>query len=126
MLPKGPIYIATEPTDMRKSFRGLSNYVVEVLGRDPRGSSVYCFWNKKRDRVKILWFDTNGYCCLYKNVERGRFVIPDAVRPGAKQLRIDAAELVVLLKGVQIDRRKMLPRNVARRARQATEKHLQR
>ena len=59
---------------MRKSFNGLSNIVREILEQDPLSGHLFVFINKKRNRLKTLWFDKDGYCILYKNLERGTFL----------------------------------------------------
>ena len=68
------IYLYRNPVDMRKSFNGLSNIVREILEQDPLSGHLFVFINKKRNRLKTLWFDKDGYCILYKNLERGTFL----------------------------------------------------
>jgi transposase len=124
MLPDVPIFLCTEPVDMRRAFRGLSKQVVEVLGDDPRGGALFCFYNKRRDRLKLLWFDRNGYCLLYKHIERGTFRIPEAIPAGAKRTLIDPRELVTLLEGIELPHRKISARQIGRIARGKAEELL--
>jgi transposase len=98
------IFVCTEPLDMRRSFDGLARAAREVLGQDPQGGALFCFINKRANRLKILWWDRNGYCLLYKRLHKAVFVMPtlDAGGPPV----IDARELARLLAGVASERRR--------------------
>ena len=72
----------------------------EHLHEDPQSGAIFVFINKRRDRVKVLWFDRNGYCLLYKRLHRARFMLPEA---GA----IGAEGLAALLRGVPTERRQL-------------------
>jgi transposase len=92
MIPSGVrIFVCSEPQDMRRSFNGLSNAAREVLGQDPDSGALFVFTNKRRNRLKIMWFDGNGHCMLYKRVHRARFLLPDIAT-------IDAGQLASILK----------------------------
>lgn len=67
------IYVAVRPVDMRKSFNGLWSAVSELLREDPKSGAVYCFVNKDRTRVKLLYWDGTGVWVLAKRLEQGRF-----------------------------------------------------
>jgi len=102
MLPAAVrIYVCTEPQDMRRSFDGLARATREVLGADPQCGALFAFVNKRGNRVKVLWWDRNGYCLLYKRLHRALFRLP-ARRDGddACSVRIDGRELATLLEGV--------------------------
>jgi transposase len=65
MLPaKMPIYCATSPVDLRRSFDGLGAAAKEVLGKDPRSGALFLFVNKAGDRLKALWWDRTGYLSM--------------------------------------------------------------
>ena len=65
------------PTDMRKSINGLSILVHEELSENPGCiGKVYVFCNRSRDKIKLLYWDGNGFCLLYKRLDKGRFRIP--------------------------------------------------
>jgi transposase len=83
--PSVRIFVAREPADMRKSFDGLSRLVCDVVEQDPQSGHLFCFFNRRRDRVKLLWWDRSGYWLLYKRLEKGRFAIFDQVEgePGS-------------------------------------------
>lgn len=70
------IYLAVEPADMRKAIDGLSILVADSLELQPQAGSLFIFRNKKSDKVKILYWDRNGFCLWYKRLERGKFKFP--------------------------------------------------
>ena len=100
MVPKGTrIFVCCEPQDMRRSFDGLALATREVLDEDPQGGAMFCFANKRRNRVKVIWWDRNGYCLLYKRLHQAAFELP--VGPWSEQhsMRIDGRQLARLLEG---------------------------
>ena len=104
------IYVASEATDMRRGFDGLSALTRSVIGADPLSGHLFVFLNRRRNRVKILMWDRTGYMVLYKRLERGTFTI--AVKPGAgkKHIEMDAGDLALMLEGLDL-------RNARRRKR---------
>jgi transposase len=95
------IFVCTEPQDMRRSFDGLALAAKEHLQEDPQSGALFIFTNKRRNRLKVLWFDRNGYCLLYKRLHRARFELPDA-------RTIDARTLAFILRGVETSRARSL------------------
>jgi transposase len=98
--PSVHIYIAAEPTDMRKSFDGLSLCVQQVLRKDPLSGHLFVFFNRRRDQVRILFWDRNGFCLMAKRLERGTFrffPVKEAVA-----VEMEAAELTLLLEGIDL------------------------
>jgi len=91
------IFVCAEPQDMRRSFDGLALAAREHLGEDPQSGALFAFINKRRNRLKVLWFDRNGYCILYKRLHRARFQVP-----GSRTL--DPSKLGTLLRGVENSR----------------------
>ena len=67
------IYLATGSTDMRKSINGLSILVAEQLEYDPLSGQLFCFCNRKRSIIKILYWEHNGFCLWHKRLEKDRF-----------------------------------------------------
>ena len=105
MLPaKMPIYCATAPVDLRRSFDGLAAAAKESLGHDPRTGALFLFVNKAGNRLKALWWDRTGYCVLYKRLERGVFRLPSAMRPGDASVAIEASEFAKILEGLDLRR----------------------
>lgn len=97
-----PIYVATNPVDMRKSFDGLSAIVKNGFQKNPLDGTFFVFINKSADRLKILYWDTSGYAQWYKRLEAGRFRIPVAFVDGAKPVAlVTAAQLAMILEGIE-------------------------
>ena len=92
------IFVCTEPVDLRRSFDGLALAARERLGHDPRAGGLFAFVNRRANRLKLLWFDRNGYCLLYKRLHQAVFVLPRAADGVAAQ--IDGSALAQLLAGV--------------------------
>lgn len=104
MLPAGVrIFLCTEPQDMRRSFDALS-LVVQQMGEDPLSGALYVFVGKRSTRAKVMWWDRNGFCVLYKRLHRALFKVPEACVGAGPALRIDAAALAQLLAGVESTR----------------------
>ena len=101
------ILISTAPTDMRKSINGLTFAVVESLSEDPQSKKLYIFHNKNGDKVKLLYWDRNSFCMLYKRLEQGRFRFPK--RPSSSHFEIDAQQLSWLLAGFDFMRMASYP-----------------
>jgi transposase len=92
------IFVCTEPVDLRRSFDGLALAARERLGHDPRAGGLFAFVNRRANRLKILWFDRNGYCLLYKRLHQAVFAVPRATDGVGAQ--IDGGALAQLLAGV--------------------------
>ena len=106
MLPASVrILVCTQRQDMRKSFDTLAAVVREVLGEEPQSGALYVFAGKSPTRVKVLWWDTNGYCLLAKRLHCALFVMPAAAEDKTS-VRIDSAALAQLLTGVTREQRK--------------------
>jgi transposase len=95
-------YWYRRPTDMRKSFNGLSGLVCNEMQQSPTNGSVFIFVNKRRDKIKLLVWDRSGFVIYYKSLEQGTFDLP---RFGADQvsMSIKWEELVMILEGVKLD-----------------------
>jgi transposase len=96
------VYAAVEPVDLRKGFDALSILVRSRLARDPLSGSLFVFFNRRFDRAKVLVWTPSGWCLVYKRLEKGRFHLPRAIEAGAREVTIDAAELVALLDGIDL------------------------
>ena len=94
------IFLYSHPTDMRKSFCGLSGIVRSELEREPNDGSLFLFINRRKDKLKALFWDTDGMILFYKRLESGTFERLDAGDQPA--VKIDAAELGMLLSGIDI------------------------
>lgn len=94
-------YLYTHPTDMRKSFNGLFGIVTSALRSDPLSGDVYAFVNKKRDRLKLLFWDKGGFWIFYKRLEKGTFQQPFS-DPASDSLEISYDQLVMMLEGIDL------------------------
>ncbi|HEY2733726.1 MAG TPA: IS66 family insertion sequence element accessory protein TnpB [Polyangiales bacterium] len=103
---KMPIYCASAPVDLRRSFDGLAAATKDTLAKDPRSGALFLFVNKAGNRLKAIWWDRTGYCLLYKRLERGVFRFPSAVRPGDASIAIDSAEFAKILEGLDLAKMK--------------------
>lgn len=101
------IYAAVEPVDLRKGFDGLSCLVRDVIAGDPLSGHLFVFFNRRANRTKILFWTRNGYCLIYKRLERGRFHLPS--RAAGATLGLEAAELQALLDGIDLRRATLKP-----------------
>jgi transposase len=107
MLPASVrIFVCTTPQDMRRSFDGLALAARQLLGEDPQSGAVFVFVGKRPTRMKLIWWDKNGFCLLYKRLHRAIFAIPKATDDGPPSVRIDGAGLARLLAGVERARKK--------------------
>ena len=95
------IFVCTERQDMRRSFDALALVVQERLALDPQSGALFVFASKRGNRHKVLWFDRNGYCILYKRLHQARFELPGASRSDRPIASIDPRALTTLLRGVE-------------------------
>jgi transposase len=99
------VFICTEPTDMRRSFDGLSGMVQSVLKADPLSGHLFLFRNRARDSIKILYWDGDGLALWYKRLEQGTFQFPTDIVSSDKQaagVEITESELALLLSGIDL------------------------
>lgn len=68
-----PVYLAAEPIDMRKSIDGFAQWVQASLPASPLCGALFVFFNRARDKVKLLWWDRHGFWLAYKRLDRRRF-----------------------------------------------------
>lgn len=95
------ILIAVEPTDMRKGVDGLCRIAEAEMGGDVYAGTIFVFLSRRRDRLKILTWDTGGFVIFYKRLEAGQFKMP-RVRDGEKVGLLDATQLTMLLRGIDL------------------------
>jgi transposase len=111
MFPQLPasvrIYLCTKPTDLRKGFDGLQGMVREFLGQDPLSGHLFLFLNRRRDRVKVLLWDRDGFVIWYKRLEAGTFQQLDPATctsrgSGEAGVELTTTDLALLLTGVDL------------------------
>ena len=93
------IFVALGATDMRKGFDGLQGIVCGVLEQDPFSGHLFLFVNRRRDKLKILYWDGDGLAIWYRRLEQGTFQMPQAA-DDRKSAEIRSDELTMLLRGV--------------------------
>jgi transposase len=111
------IFLAREPADMRRSFTGLCGMVRDQLGADPLSGHLYCFRNKRGDKLKMIYFDRTGLAIWYKRLESGCFHWPPC---SAASVELNVAEVAFLLEGVDLKGVKRHKRFSLERARSAS------
>lgn len=109
---KVAIYLCTAATDMRKSFDGLTGMVRSQFSREPNDGSLFLFINRRRDRIKILYWEAGGYALWYKRLESGSFETVTG-HNGELVVTMDATELSMLLSGISLQSVKRRKRFVA-------------
>jgi transposase len=102
------VYLVSGPTDMRKSFDGLSGVVRLALGGDPKSGDLFVFCNRLRNRLKVLYVDESGVWVCAKRLERGTFKWPSASSPHERRVEMRSEELALLLGG--LDAKELKPR----------------
>ena len=91
------VWLSATPSDMRKSINGLSFLVVEVMKSDPVSGELFIFYNRKFDKMKVLYWDNNGFCLWYKRLEKHRFKLPKEIK---EPLTITLQQMRWLLEGL--------------------------
>jgi transposase len=98
------IYLACGSTDLRKSIDGLAVLVSHAFGLDPFSKSLFIFCNRERNKLKILFWDHNGFWLYYRRLERGRFTWP--AHGGEDTRAIGRRELGWLLDGLKLEQKR--------------------
>ena len=94
------IFLCTRPTDMRKGFDGLTGLVQECFDQELLTGHLFLFLNRRRDRIKILYFDRDGLAIWYKRLEAGSFEIPrTSERDG---IELQGTQLALILSGIDL------------------------
>lgn len=96
--PSVRIYLCRVPADMRRSFDGLAAMAQSVIGQDPLSGHLFVFRNRRGDRIKILWWDRDGYALWAKRLEQGTFRFPE---PTDGTVGITPTELAMVLGGIE-------------------------
>lgn len=97
--PAVKIFLCAQATDMRRSFDKLAEMTRSILAQDPLSGHLFVFFNRPRDRVKILFWDRSGFCLYYKRLEEGSFRVPTLDAGG---VQLEVAELTLILEGIEL------------------------
>jgi len=102
--PPSPVsvYICLEPTDMRCSFDKLSSKVQQIIGQNPLSGHLFVFVSKRRNMLKVLFWDRTGYCQYFKRLENGSFNVPVATDVTSGSITISFEMLQLLLDGIDV------------------------
>ena len=103
------IYLGLEPCDMRKSFNGLWEVAEQKLGQNPKNGALFAFTNKKRTRLKLLYWDGSGLWVMAKRLEKGTFSWPASTDPASGKITLAPEALALLMDGIDL-------KNACRRA----------
>ena len=117
--PSVRVYLCTVPCDMRRSFDGLQSLVTNAMQLDALAGHLFVFSNRRRDRVKILYWDRDGFAIWAKRLEEGTYAMPFGEASSEPRREITAQELAALLSGIDLSaakRRKRYERNGAEAA----------
>lgn len=106
------VYLACGSTDLRKSIDGLAALVSQAFGLDPFAPCLYVFCNRKRDKLKLLFWDHNGFWLCYRRLEKGRFEWPSDDAGGTQT--ISRRQLQWLLDGLSVEQQRAHPQVQAR------------
>lgn len=104
--PSVRIYFATGLVDMRNGIDGLRAVVEQTLKLNPNEGHLFVFIGKGKDKLKILFWDRNGYVVYFKRLERGRFQLP-AVNERRTRVEMEAAQLAMLLDGIDLNAKRL-------------------
>ena len=96
------VFVATAPCDLRASFTGLWNAAQSQMGEDPRSGALFVFGNRRKNRIKILYFDGTGVIVLAKRLEEGCFNFPQSAGESSAKIRLAPQALQLLLDGVDL------------------------
>lgn len=95
------IWLCVQPADMRCSFDRLAELAASVTGDDPLSGHLFLFRARGGDRIKILYWDKDGYALWYKRLEEGTFKLPK-VEPQQRSVQLRASELAMMLDGIDL------------------------
>jgi len=96
------IYMSVEPVDLRRGFDGLAAATRLIIRENPLSGHLFCFVNRRANRLKVLLWQPSGYLLLYKRLEHGSFKLPRPVLPGQRHLEMDAADLALMMEGIDL------------------------
>lgn len=100
-----PIWLYPKPIDFRKQIDGLVILVADQLELNPASGQLFLFRNKGANKIKMLWWDRNGFCLLYKRLERGKLIFPSKQE---EVMELTRDQLSWLLSGLDYQRHTLL------------------
>jgi len=104
------IFLCTEDTDMRKSFDSLRGVIRSAMHLDPMTGYLFVFKNKRADRIKVIYWDGDGFAMWYKVLQKGTFQFPDLRNFSSAEVEIDSSTLRMILDGIDLGSIRKRPR----------------
>ena len=108
--PSVRIFVATQPVDGRKGVDSLTAIVRSGLAQDPLSGHLYVFFSRRCDRVRVVYWDRNGFAMWTKRLERGTFHPKFSTDGSLSASAIEAAELALILEGIDLAGARRRPR----------------
>ena len=100
--PGVKIFLYGQAADLRRGYDGLAAIVQEAMGEDPLSGSLFVFVNKRGNRIKMLYWNQDGYAIWMKRLERGSFELPRAANGQSPRVKITASQLSLILEGIEL------------------------
>jgi transposase len=100
--PQIRVFLYRLPTDMRKSFHGLVALTESAMQQDPLSGSLFVFLNRRRDRLKILYWGQTGFCIWYQQLEKGTYQLPEEPREEQEAMEVSRSQLSLILDGIDL------------------------
>jgi transposase len=100
--PSVKVFLYGQAADLRRGYDGLAAIVKDAMGEDPLSGSLFVFVNKRGNRIKLLYWDRDGYAIWMKRLESGTLEVPRADDPESRRLKITASELSLILEGIEL------------------------
>ena len=101
--PQIRVFLYRLPTDMRKSFHGLVALTESALKQDPLSGSLFVFVNRRRDRIKILYWGQTGFCIWYQQLQKGTYQLPDEDSLAEREtIEVTRSQLSLILDGIDL------------------------
>jgi transposase len=111
LTPQIRVFLYRRPTDMRKSFHGLVALTESELKQDPLSGSLFVFLNRRRDRVKILYWGQSGFCIWYQQLQEGTYQLPSPSSLDEQDtLEVTRSQLSLILEGIDLTSVRQRPR----------------
>ena len=121
--PQIRVFLYRLPTDMRKSFNGLVDLTESALKQDPLSGSLFVFVNRRRDRIKILYWGQTGFCIWYQQLQKGTYQLPgqDSLEE-QETIEVTRSQLSLILDGIDLSSARQRMRFQLSRERHARDK----
>ena len=100
--PSVKIFLYGQAADLRRGYDGLASIVQDAMGEDPLSGALFIFVNKRGNRIKLLYWDRDGYAIWMKRLEIGNFQLPEPKDPDAAKIKLTASQLSLILEGIDL------------------------